>query len=226
MARWHHPGKGLLTPGFFGAAFADPELATAIGRQINVKVATDMRDWLDAGLDFGRVAVNLSPSAFNEPELARELLGLLKRTGIPARHFEVEVTETVFLGRSSDHASAILTQLHQQGVRIALDDFGTGYASLTHLKQFPVDHVKIDQSFIRELERVEVDEAIVAAVIGLCRKLGIQVTAEGVETAGQARRLRELGCHHAQGYLYARPVACSQVPSLLASWREREAIRV
>ncbi|EIM26738.1 bifunctional diguanylate cyclase/phosphodiesterase [Microvirga lotononidis] len=224
LARWHHPTQGLLTPGYFGTAFADPELATAIGRQINAKVASDMRGWLDAGLPFGRVAVNLSPSAFNEPGLADELLMILEHTGVPARHFEVEVTETVFLGRSSDHASSILMQLHQQGVRIALDDFGTGYASLTHLKQFPVDHVKIDQSFVRELERDEGDEAIVSAIIGLCRKLSIEVTAEGVETPGQAQRLRGLGCHRAQGYLYAKPVACTQVPSLLTSWKAKEAI--
>ncbi len=217
LARWQHPAKGLLTPGFFGTAFADPELADAIGRQIYAKVASDMRGWLEAGLAFGRVAINLSPSAFSEPELAGELLGLLERTGVPAQHLEVEVTETVFLGRSSEHASFILTQLHRQGVQIALDDFGTGYASLTHLKQFPVDHVKIDQSFVRELERDAGDDAIIAAVVGLCRKLGIQVTAEGVETAGQARRLRELGCHYAQGYLYAKPVTGSQVPSILMS---------
>ncbi|WP_370438608.1 EAL domain-containing protein [Microvirga sp. TS319] len=218
LARWRHPSKGLVSPDVFGAAFHDPELAQAIGRQIGTKAASDMRDWLDSGLNFGRVAVNLSSSAFDEPELADELLGRLERTSIPFEHFEVEVTETVFLGKGSEHASVILTQLHRQGVRIALDDFGTGYASLTHLKQFPVDHIKIDRSFIAGVEHDVGDEAIIEAVIGLCRKLNIQVTAEGVETRGQARRLRELGCDYAQGYLYSRPLSASQVPRLLSAW--------
>ncbi|WP_414471508.1 EAL domain-containing protein [Microvirga sp. M2] len=225
LARWHHPSKGLVSPDVFGAAFHDPELARAIGRQIGARAASDMHGWLEAGLDFGRMAVNLSPSAFDEPGLADELLRLLERTSVPTRHFEVEVTETVFLGKGSEHASAILTQLHRQGVRIALDDFGTGYASLTHLKQFPVDHIKIDQSFVRGLEHDMGDEAIVEAIIGLCRKLNIQVTAEGVETWGQAQRLRKLGCDHAQGYLYSRPLSASQVPWLLSEWAMPEARR-
>jgi diguanylate cyclase (GGDEF)-like protein len=220
LARWQHPTKGLLTPEFFGPAFDDTELARAIGKQIGTKVTSNMRNWLDAGLDFGRVAVNLSSSAFNEPGFADDILSALERRCVPAEHFEVDVTEMVFLGRSSEYASAILEQFHQRDVRIALDDFGTGYASLIHLKQFPVDHVKIDQSFIGNLEQDE-NDAIVVAVIGLCRNLNIQVTAEGVETLGQAQHLQELGCDHAQGYLYARPMAGSQVPWLLSTWDAR-----
>jgi EAL domain-containing protein (putative c-di-GMP-specific phosphodiesterase class I) len=124
----------------------------------------------------------------------------------------------VLLGRNSDNVSSALAQFRQQGVQIALDDFGTGYASLTHLKQFPVDHIKIDRSFVRNLEQDSDDEAIIAAVIGLGRSLQLQVTAEGVETHGQARRLRELGCDHAQGFLYAKPMAASQIPDLLSRW--------
>ena len=221
LARWQHPSKGVLTPGYFGAVFDDPELAQAISESIVSQVASDMRGWLDQGIDLGRVAVNLSSAQFSQSGLADEILGILERSNVPPEHFEVEVTETVFLGKSADHVAAILGQFRQRGVQISLDDFGTGYASLTHLKQFPVDHLKVDQSFVRNLEHDTGDEAIVTAVIGLGRSLNLQVTAEGVETLGQAKRLRELGCHNAQGYLYARPMAASQVPDLLSNWVDR-----
>jgi EAL domain-containing protein (putative c-di-GMP-specific phosphodiesterase class I) len=107
-------------------------------------------------------------------------------------------------------------------VSIALDDFGTGFASLTHLKQFPVDHIKIDQSFVRGLERDQADRAIVSAVVALGRNLGMRVTAEGVETDQQAARLRELGCDAGQGYLFAKPMAGSRVPWLLRAWPSLE----
>ena len=113
---------------------------------------------------------------------------------------------------------ATLQKLHEAGVLITLDDFGTGFASLTHLKQFPVGHIKVDQSFVREMERNSDDAAIVAAVIGLGRSLGAQVTAEGVETLGQVQRLGALGCDYAQGYHYAKPMAGSRVPYFLANW--------
>ncbi|WP_245435741.1 sensor domain-containing protein [Microvirga calopogonii] len=216
LARWQHPSKGILTPASFGAIFDEAEPAMEVGRHLMSRVATDIRVWLDAGLDPGRVAVNLSAAEFSQPDLADYILGLLAEKDIPIKNFEVEVTETVLLGRRSDVAAAILGQLHQQGVLIALDDFGTGYASLTHLKLFPVDHVKIDRSFVTNLEQDAGDKAIVAAVVGLGRGLNLQVTAEGVETEGQAQRLRELGCHNAQGYLYAKPMSAVHVPPFLS----------
>jgi diguanylate cyclase (GGDEF)-like protein len=218
LARWLHPNRGVLTPGYFGTVFDDPELAAALSERLISKVASDMRNWLDHGFKLGRVAVNLSSVQFNQPGLADEILGILEERNVSPQHFEIEVTETVFLGKSSDSVSATLSQFCERGVQIALDDFGTGYASLTHLKRFPVDHVKIDQSFVRDLEHDTDDEAIVSAVISLGRSLDLQVTAEGVETLGQAKRLRELGCHNAQGYLYARPMAGSEVSGLLSSW--------
>jgi EAL domain-containing protein (putative c-di-GMP-specific phosphodiesterase class I) len=216
LARWQHPSKGILTPASFGAVFEEPEPAMELGRHLMASVASDIRLWLDAGLDPGRVAVNLSAAEFTQPDLTDFILRLLTEKDIPTKNFEVEITETVLLGRRSKVAATTLEQLHRKGVLIALDDFGTGYASLTHLKQFPVDHVKIDQSFVTNLERDAGDEAIVAAVVGLGRSLNLQVTAEGVETDGQAQRLRALGCHNAQGYLYARPMNAAQIPQLLS----------
>jgi diguanylate cyclase (GGDEF)-like protein/PAS domain S-box-containing protein len=218
LARWEHPSKGILTPGFFGAVFEDHEIATSIGKLLTSKIAADVRQWLDQDLPFGRIALNLSPAEFGQSGIVDNMLRTLDWLKVPATFFEVEVTETVLLGRNSDNVSSALAQFRQHGVQIALDDFGTGYASLTHLKQFPVDHIKIDRSFVRDLEHDSDDEAIIAAVISLGRSLQLQVTAEGVETHGQARRLRELGCDHAQGYLYAKPKAASQIPELLTRW--------
>ncbi len=218
LARWRHPTKGLLTPGFFGAVFEDHEIAVSIGKLLTSKVAADVRQWLDQDLPFGRIALNLSPAEFGQSSLVDTMLRTLDWLKVPPTSFEVEVTETVLLGRNSDNVSSALARFRESGIQIALDDFGTGYASLTHLKQFPVDHIKIDRSFVRDLEQDSDDEAIITAVISLGRSLQLQVTAEGVETHGQARRLRELGCDHAQGYLYAKPMAASQIPDLVKRW--------
>ena len=218
LARWQHPVKGVLTPGYFGVAFEDPEIAEMVGEAMARQLATDVAAWLSAGYDCGRVALNLSSAEFRQPGLADAVLVTLAQAGVPTRNFEVEVTETVFLGASSDLVATTLNRFREAGVSIALDDFGTGFASLTHLKQFPVDHIKIDQSFVRGLERDQADRAIVSAVVALGRNLGMRLTAEGVETDQQAARLRELGCDAAQGYLFAKPMAGSRVPWLLRAW--------
>ena len=219
LARWKHPTKGLLTPGAFASAFDDPELAIAVGQHMLAAILSDLRAWLDQGLDCGRVALNLSSAEFREPGLADAVLGALAAAKIAARHIEIEITETVFLDKTSEHVAATLERLHDAGIRIALDDFGTGYASLTHLKQFPVDDIKIDQSFVRDLERDAEDAAIVSALIGLGRSLGMKVIAEGVETAGQLDYLRARSCDFAQGYLFAKPMPGSRVPWFLANDR-------
>jgi EAL domain-containing protein (putative c-di-GMP-specific phosphodiesterase class I) len=218
LARWQHPEKGLLTPAYFASAFESPELATAIGDAVLRKVSADMRSWNDKGLGFGRVAVNFASAEFRKPDLAGNVLAVLGAYGIPSSQFEVEVTETVFLGHGSDSVPDTLRRLHKSGVLISLDDFGTGFASLTHLKQFPVDHIKIDRSFVQDIEHDDDDDAIVAAVVGLGRSLGMKVTAEGVETPGQAQRLSAMGCDYAQGFLYAKPMAGSRIPWLLETW--------
>jgi diguanylate cyclase (GGDEF)-like protein len=217
LARWQHPVKGLLTPATFGLAFDDPELAIVLSKRLIGKIVSDIRKWLTAGIDPGRVAINFSSSEFGQPDLADNVLHVLELAKVPAKHLEIEVTEKVLLEGRSGMVSETLEKFRRRGVQIALDDFGTGYASLTHLKQFPVSHIKIDQSFIRDLECDPEDRAIVEAVVGLAKSLSLQVTAEGVETEGQARQLREMGCHNAQGYLLARPLAADRVAEFLIS---------
>lgn len=218
LARWIDPGRGVLTPGYFGAAFEDPESAIAIGNAVRGRIADDMAAWRDAQLAFGRVAINLSSAEFADPQLAARLTAMFREKRIRPDWLEVEVTETVLLGRSAEIVAETLHCFDDAGVTIALDDFGTGFASLTHLKQFPVHHIKIDRSFVRDLVTDADDAAIVAAVIGLGRSLGMIVTAEGVESAEQVQRLRLMGCDRAQGFHFAKPMAGSRIPWLLRNW--------
>jgi diguanylate cyclase (GGDEF)-like protein/PAS domain S-box-containing protein len=217
LARWQHPEQGFLTPASFLTAFEDPELSIAVGEHMIRRVAGDIRKWLDCGVDFGRVAVNLSTAQFNWIGLARRFIEILRESGVPNERLEVEITETVFLGRSSTHVVTALKEFHDSGIRIALDDFGTGYASLLHLKQFPVDDIKIDQSFVTDLETDPENAAIVQAVIELGLSLGMNVIAEGVETIAQADFLRARGCAQAQGNLFAEPMPMEEVPRFLES---------
>jgi EAL domain-containing protein (putative c-di-GMP-specific phosphodiesterase class I) len=138
--------------------------------------------------------------------------------GVPARCLEVEVTESVFLGSGAEYVERALRTWSAEGVTIALDDFGTGYASLSHLKRFPVDAIKIDRTFVSGLEADAGDAAIVRALLSLGRNLGIEVVAEGVETAFQATLLQRMSCDLVQGYHFGRPIPAEDVPSLVTSW--------
>ena len=218
LARWRHPTLGLLTPAYFGSAFDDQDISAALATSMIGQVAADIRAWLDQGLEFGRVAVNLASADFADRTLATRIIAMLRDADVPTSRFEIEVTETVFLGRQTEGAAAVLREFHKAGISIALDDFGTGFASLTHLKQFPVDHIKIDQSFVRNLETDKNDAAIIAAVVSLGRNMGMNITAEGVENEGQAKRLREAGCDFGQGYFYAKPTFGERVPWMIRNW--------
>ncbi len=183
------------------------------------RVIADMRGWLDRGIDFRAVAVNASAAEFRRDNFAERLLEQLHRAQIPTRCFQVEVTETVFLGRGAEYVHRALALLNLRGIKIALDDFGTGYASLRHLKQFPVDIIKIDQSFVRDMADDPGDEAIINAVINLGRSLGIRVVAEGIESDAQARRLLEMACDFGQGFLFSKAVPAMRVPALVERFR-------
>jgi EAL domain-containing protein (putative c-di-GMP-specific phosphodiesterase class I) len=173
-----------------------------------------MRDWQLKGIDFGHIAVNAAAAEFRRGSFAEILLAKLAAAGIPTRCFQLEVTETVFLGRGAEYVETALKTLSRAGVRIALDDFGTGFASLSHLKRFPVDIIKIDRSFVRDLHQDPDDAAIINAVIQLSRSLGISVVAEGIETRGQHDFLLNAGCNVGQGFLYSEAVPRDRVALL------------
>jgi diguanylate cyclase (GGDEF)-like protein/PAS domain S-box-containing protein len=215
LLRWHHPVRGIQHPDTIVAAFDDYNLATDLGERMFDRICQDMRHWLDLGLDFGSVAFNLSPAEFRRVDLCDRMLGQLHRSGIPAHLLELEITESVFLGRSAETVSQTMAAFHREGVRIALDDFGTGYASLTHLQAFPVDVIKIDRSFVSEISETTENAAIVDAIIGLASQLGMDVVAEGIETPAQARYLADRGCAFGQGYLFGRAVSAEQVGAMI-----------
>ena len=155
------------------------------------------------------MALNAAAPEFHDPDFAPRILDALGAARLRPDQFEIEVTEGVLLDDGTVHVATALKMLHEAGVAVALDDFGTGYASLTHLKRFPVSWLKVDRSFISDLERDGDAAAIVKAVVGLAGSIGIGVVAEGVETAEVAARLRELGVDVAQGWLYGRPQPAS-----------------
>jgi EAL domain-containing protein (putative c-di-GMP-specific phosphodiesterase class I) len=201
------------------AAFDDPRLAIAMGQQMQESIISDMRQWLDAGLEFGHVAVNVSAAEFRSGHFAEQLLERLRLAGIPTRYLEVEVTETVLLGRGAEYVGQALRTLTTECIRIALDDFGTGYASHSHLKQFPVNIIKIDRSFVQELASSPANAAIISSVLALGRSLGLTTVAEGVETTAQARFLEAHGCDQGQGYLFGRPNPSGFVSDQVALWK-------
>jgi len=225
LLRWRMPNGRIGRPAALEAAFEDLEVAAAISDRMIDRAIADMRVWLDRGIAFQHVAVNAAAAEFRRDNFAERVLDRLRRHNIPTRCFQIEVTETVFLGRGAESVHRALALLSSQGVKIALDDFGTGYASLRHLKQFPVDIIKIDQSFVRDMEIDPGDEAIVRAVINLGRSLGISVVAEGIESESQAERLLTLGCDFGQGFLFAKAVPASRVPAIVAHCQANGAAR-
>jgi diguanylate cyclase (GGDEF)-like protein len=218
LLRWRHPRRGIQPPSTIEAAFGDAHLAQAIAERMVERVTADIRRWLEAGLDVGRVAINTAPPEFAQDGLAERLLAALAAAGLAPHHIELEVTEQVFFGRSACSVDRTLRMLRDAGVTIALDDFGTGFASLTHLRRFPVDALKIDRSFVADLEKRDVAE-IVRAVLALGRSLGIATVAEGIENEAQAEWLRTNGCALGQGFGLGAPMAAAEVPAFLGAGR-------
>lgn len=211
LMRWVHPEQGVLTPARFMAAFEDQDLSLKLGDVAFEAALQQMRAWLDQGVEFGRVAVNISSAQFRSGRLAEEIQARLARWNVPCERLTIEVTENVYMGWGSDLVSETVRRLHEAGVMIALDDFGTGYASLANLRQFPIDRLKIDKSFVQNGE----DEAIVKAVITLGSSMGMKVVAEGVEDAEQLEALARYGCDQVQGYHFGRPMPADAVAGFL-----------
>lgn len=215
LLRHHNPKLGIQTPDTIAAAFDDAILAPEISDCMIGQIIADLSAWKAAGIAFGHVAINAASAEFRCGDFAGRLLDRLNAAHLPTSSIQVEVTENVFIGHGAEHVERALRTLSAVGVQIALDDFGTGYASLSHLKQFPVDIIKIDRSFIRNLQIDEDDGAIVDAVICLGKSLKIEIVAEGIETAAQHDVLAALGCDYGQGFLYGPAVPAIAIPALL-----------
>jgi EAL domain-containing protein (putative c-di-GMP-specific phosphodiesterase class I) len=216
LLRWRHPVHGLLSPGSFEEVLEDPRVAAAIGDRVVELALQQAAGWTAAGLAFGRVAVNVTSADFSFGCFATRFKNKLDAYGVPAHKVCVEVTERVFLGSGTQHVGEALTRLEAMGVEIALDDFGTGYASLSHIKAYPIDRLKIDRSFVKDMQDNKDNLSIVQAITQLGRSLGLKITAEGVEREDQMVLLRGMGCGSLQGYYFSRPMPESDVRTFLS----------
>jgi diguanylate cyclase (GGDEF)-like protein len=204
LIRWQHPEHGLIPPDEFIPLAEPTGLIEPLTTYALEHALHQCRRWLDEGRDVG-VAVNVSVRNLYEDAFANKVKRLLALTRVPARFLTIEITEGTVMADPA-RVATVLDELHAMGVRIAIDDFGTGYSSLVHLKRLPVDYIKIDRSFVMNMDANDDDAAIVRSTIDLAHNLGLQVVAEGVETEAHWEKLAQLGCDHGQGYFIARPV--------------------
>jgi predicted signal transduction protein with EAL and GGDEF domain len=209
LVRWHHPEKGPISPTVLIPLAEESGLVHELGEYILRRVFEETRGW--PGL---RVAVNLSALQLRSPVFMAMVTRLVAEYDIDPRHYEFEITETALLGDDGVTRNN-LTVLSQEGFTIALDDFGTGYSSLTNLHRFAIDKIKIDRSFVQNLDSGEEAEALIDAIVRLGRALGLDIVAEGVETESQRRRLAMCGCNHFQGYLVSRPVGAQELERMI-----------
>jgi diguanylate cyclase (GGDEF)-like protein/PAS domain S-box-containing protein len=216
LVRWNHPLRGMTPPTAFIPLAEETGLIVPIGNWVLRKACADAAGWSQ---DVG-VAVNLSPAQFKNRNLVPSIAAALAESGLAAHRLELEITESVLL-QDSEATLATLHKLRDFGIRISMDDFGTGYSSLSYLRSFPFDKIKIDQSFVHELASRGDSMAIVRAVTGLGRSLGISTTAEGVETTEQLALLRTEGCTEVQGYLFSAPRPAAEVENMLSEGRLR-----
>jgi len=218
LIRWRNPTSGLLFPGAFIGVAEDLGLIVPIGIWVLRRACAQVMAWQAAGLGRFRVAVNVSARQFARSDLSEVVREVLAETGLPPALLDLEITETEMMQQTPD-AMATLQRIHDLGVGIAVDDFGIGYSSLGYIKRLPIDRLKIDKSFVRDIETDRDDAAITTAVIAMAHELGLKVVAEGVETAAQLEFLKSHGCDEAQGYFIARPMPEENVPAFVERLR-------
>lgn len=214
LLRWRHPDLGWISPAEFIPVAETSGMIVAIGEWVIRTAVHDAKRWLDMQLPLLAVSVNVSAVQFRHAQLPEMVTRCLEEAGLPARRLELELTEGAAVDDPAA-ALAMMDELHDRGVRLSMDDFGTGYSSLSYLKRFQIYKLKIDQSFVRDLEDDANDRAIVSAIIRMAQALGMLTTAEGVETEGQLEFLREHGCQEGQGYYFSRPLPASAFEAYL-----------
>jgi len=214
LIRWTHPTRGSIAPAQFIPVAEDCGLILPIGAWVLREACAQAQAWMDAGLPITSMAVNVSAMEFRDKNFLDGLFAILSETGLDPRSLELELTESVLM-KHAEFTASVLQILRKRGVQVAVDDFGTGYSSLSYLQKFPVDALKIDQSFVRQISTSGDDTTIVKAVIGMARSLKLRVIAEGVETLDEVAFLRAYRCEEAQGYYFSRPVLPQQFAMLL-----------
>ena len=215
LLRWNRPGHGLVSPGGFLSRTEENGLIVPINEWVLKTACAEARSWQRPGRAPLRVSVNLSPVQFQKRTVPLIVARVLAETGLDARLLDLELTESIMM-HDIDAVAGDLRQLQTLGVLVSIDDFGTGYSSLGYVKRFPINRIKIDQCFIRNLDTDINDLAIVRAIVTLARSLDLQVVAEGVETVAQLDRVRQEGCHEVQGYFFGRPMPVASFRDLIA----------
>jgi diguanylate cyclase (GGDEF)-like protein/PAS domain S-box-containing protein len=215
LIRWHHPQRGLLAPADFIPLAEECGFIVSIGQWVLLEACRQARSWQQSGLAAMRIAVNVSGAELLHKGFVEGVRAILTQSGLEPQYLQLELTET-FLMRESQSTAAVLQVLKDVGVQLALDDFGTGYSSLNHLRRFPIDTLKIDKSFVRDLPADAEDGTIVGAVIGIGMGLNMRVVAEGVETAAQLAFLHAHRCLEGQGYYFYKPLDATEITRLLA----------
>lgn len=214
LVRWNHPLKGMIPPGSFIPLAEESGMIVQIGAWVLEEACRQNKAWQDAGLPAIPVSVNLSIRQFVQNDLASKVADVLKQTGLDAKYLDLEITESMTMDVS--HVSRCLLDLTDLGVNISVDDFGTGYSSFHYLKNFPIDRLKIDRSFVRDIQQDPSDAEIVAAIIAMAHNLNIQVIAEGVETEAQMEFLKKHKCDEMQGYFWSPPVSSDNIEQMLS----------
>jgi len=221
LVHWQEPIEGLIPPILFIPIAEETHLILEIGEWVLRETCHQGRQWLDRGLPSINLSVNVSPYQFRRSNINILVAKVLTETGFPAEQLELEITESGLM-ENQDKVTAILNNLRTQGIRLALDDFGTGYSSLAYLKQFPLDVLKIDKSFIDEIPHNKDDMEIAATIVAMGHTLGFKVMAEGVETPEQLAFLREHGCDSYQGFIKSRPIPAEQFAEILCAQQQGE----
>jgi EAL domain-containing protein (putative c-di-GMP-specific phosphodiesterase class I) len=221
LLRWVHPRRGLMSPMEFIPLAEETGLIASIGEWVLATACAQTKAWQDQGFSKLDIAVNLSARQFADPMLFSKLASIIRGSGLHPSSLELEITESLVMSQGAN-AVNVLQQLKSLGVRIAIDDFGTGYSSLAYLKSFPIDTIKVDRYFIRDIPANFGDKQITRALIAMARSLRLKVVAEGVETADQLKFLRKERCDLVQGYFLHRPLPEGEVAAVLQLNRMRD----
>ncbi|AJQ93929.1 sensor domain-containing protein [Gynuella sunshinyii] len=227
LLRWHHPTRGLISPTKFIAQLEETRLIIPISHWLLQQVVSAYLQWQADGLldPAAHISINLSPRQLYDQHLVKSFEQVLNESGLPGEALVVEITESILL-EESPSTLKLLSDLKDLGIQIALDDFGTGYSSLTYLKRYPIDYIKVDRSFMRDILFNQDDESIVRAVIALAHSLKLKVIAEGVDNHEKVVRLQELGCDYFQGYLLNKPMNMAQTANLLFKHKQQHVINL
>ncbi|HEY6095632.1 MAG TPA: EAL domain-containing protein, partial [Gallionellaceae bacterium] len=214
LVRWQHPNKGMISPAMFIPIAEETGLMIPLGEWVMRTACHQLHQWQKAGLTTLQMSINLSARQFHQKNLAQVVSAIVVAENVGAAQLEFEITESMAMDNPQETIET-MRMLHSLGIRLAIDDFGTGYSSMSYLKRFPVNTLKLDRSFVKDIETDRSDAAICSATIALAHNLGLEVVAEGVETQRQYDYLKQLGCDMIQGFYFSRPLPVDEAEAYI-----------